>query len=177
MGGKKDVKKQVKTENSILDSSTDEKKNPWQILMFAAILIIILYLFNLFFGAQNDNKVDVSIIQEKQDELSKDWPASNSRAVVDKEEMKTDYRSVVDSIKGSFLKIEDRQSNEELARFSYDSLDKMFKAVVPLINKPFHLKLTLALNTINKLSILGEEDNSELVEEVDRLDSILEEWQ
>jgi hypothetical protein len=177
MGDKKNIKKQAEEESSLLDISNEEKKNPWQILMFAIVLIVILYLFNVFFGPQNDNNLDTSLNQKVEKTLEKDAPTSNLKVIANKKEMATDYRSVISNIKGSFLKIEDKTSNTELAKFSYDSLDMMFKAVVPLINKPFHLKLTLSLNTINKLSILGEEENSDLIEEVDKLGSILEEWQ
>ena len=177
MGGKKTIKTKTKLNKNNLDSSAIEEKNPWQILFFAFILIFILYLFNVFFGSQNNNNQNITIEKAQQEKSEKAVAASNLRRAVNKEEMKADYGMVISDIKKSFLLIEDKDSNTDLAKFSYNSLGEMFKAVVPLENKEFHLKLTLSLNTINKLSSLGEENNDELKEEVDRLNGILGEWQ
>ncbi len=166
-----------KTEENNLTPGTTDGKNPWQILFFAIILVLILYLFNVFFGNQNNKKIDTGAQQAQKEEVKKDLSVNSPRTPIDKEEMKSDYRSVIDDIKSSFLAIENKNSNKEMAKFSHDSLDKMFKAVVPTLNKPFHLKLTLSLNTINKLSVLNQEDKTELIKEVDRLDGILGEWQ
>lgn len=167
-------KNNQQTENE----SKNEGKNPWQILLFALIIILLFYLFYAFLG-NNDflNKKTADNIEGKYDKTSEvglNFPKKNNLPEITSEELEANYRDDMNKILAAYNEIKGSADREEWSKFSRDYLVKVFQMVVPADKKDFHLELAIALNAINVAAARGEDNLEEKIEDFNK---IIESWQ
>lgn len=174
-------KKPISKKSAVKETEDNKEKNPWQTLIFAAILILLLYFFYSFFGSgnsflqKNNKNGKTGENYEKTREVGADFPAHNSLPRISPEELQANYRKDIQEFLADYEAMRDIKSHGEWARFSFEKLDKVFQMTVPADKKDFHLELAIALNSINVSATKA--DSEDLNKKILELEKVLEKWQ